>query len=340
VSSIRSVDLVIPVFNEEANLPTLLERLQSDLASMTIPWRVIFVDDGSRDRSWEILTQAARRDSRVLGVRLGRNYGQHAAIFAGFAQCEADAVVTLDADLQNPPAEIPRLIEALDEGFDVAGGWRRVRHDNAFRRLASFMMNRLISKTTGVPLRDYGCMLRAYRIDIVRLMRESGETSSYIPALAHCFTDRMTEIPVAHAERAEGESRYSVFGLVSLLLDLLTGFSMFPLRMLSTLGFAAACVGIAFALFLLVMRLTLGSGWAAEGVITLFAPLFVFLGAQFIALGLLGEYIGRIYNEVRRRPQYVVRNVIGGLDRKAPAKTPRGLPETPRTQGLSPWSGS
>jgi undecaprenyl-phosphate 4-deoxy-4-formamido-L-arabinose transferase len=318
LSAIRSLDLVIPVFDEAANLPLLLARLRSDLASLPIPWRAILVDDGSRDDSWRILADAAAQDRRILAIRLGRNCGQHAAIFAGFARCEADAVVTLDADLQNPPAEIPRLVAMLDEGYDVVGGWRQERHDSAFRRVASQVMNRLVSLATGVPLRDYGCMLRAYRIEIVRQMRECGELSTYVPALALRFTDRIAEIPVAHAERASGSSRYSVAGLVALLFDLLTGFSMLPLRALSVFGFGMATLGVAFGVLLLVMRLAFGSAWAAEGVFTLFALLFVFIGAQFLALGLLGEYIGRIYNEVRRRPQYVVRTQVGGAVRERP----------------------
>ena len=311
MSEIRSIDLVIPVYNEEGNLPALLACLREDLAGLAISWHAVFVDDGSTDASWEILAAEAECDARVIAIRLGRNYGQHAAIFAGFARCEADAVVTLDADLQNPPSEIPRLIEALEKGFDVVGGWRQHRQDKVLRRVASRWMNRLVSRATGVKLRDYGCMLRAYRIDVVRMMRESGEISSYIPALAHCFTDRMTEIPVAHAERAAGRSRYSVPKLVGLFMDLLTGFSMLPLRALSIFGFGMAGAGMAFGGLLVGMRLLLGASWAAEGVFTLFAVLFVFIGAQFLAFGLLGEYIGRIYNEVRQRPRYVVRSEVG-----------------------------
>jgi undecaprenyl-phosphate 4-deoxy-4-formamido-L-arabinose transferase len=311
MSEIRSIDLVIPVYNEEANIPLLLDRLKADLEPLSANWRVIFVDDGSRDRSWELISEAANSNARILGIRLGRNYGQHAAIFAGFARCDADAVVTLDADLQNPPSEIPRLLEALDQGFDVAGGWRQQRQDTLFRKFSSYWMNRLISKATGVELRDYGCMLRAYRMDVVQMMRESGEVSSYIPALAHCFTDRMTEVPVAHAERSEGESRYSFTGLIRLLLDLLTGFSMMPLRALSTFGVTMALLGVAFASLLAVLRIAFGATWAAGGVFTVFSVLFVFVGAQFLAFGLLGEYIGRIYNEVRRRPQYVIRTEVG-----------------------------
>lgn len=311
MSGIRSLDLVIPVYNEAANLPPLFERLANDLGALNASWRAIFVDDSSADRSWQLICDAAERERRILGIRLGRNYGQHAAIFAGFSRCDAEAVVTLGADLQVPPSEIPRLIETLDQGYDVVGGWRQQRRDSAFRRFASFWTNRLISGATGVPLRDYGCTLRAYRMDVVRMMSESGEISSYIPALAHCFTDRMTEIPVAHAERGEGRSRYSFPKLIGLLLDLLTGFSMFPLRALSTFGVAMALGGLGFAGLLLVLRLAFGATWAAEGVFSVFAVLFVFVGAQFLAFGLLGEYIGRIYDEVRRRPQYVIRAEVG-----------------------------
>jgi len=324
MSAIRSVELVIPVYNEEATLPHLFERLAADLATLAIPWRAIFVDDGSRDGSWPLLEQAARRDRRFTAIRLARNFGQHAAVFAGFTICSADAVVTLDADLQNPPGEIPRLIEALDAGADVVGGWREHRHDSPFRRLASLAMNRLISRATGVALRDYGCMLRAYRLEIVRLMRGSGEISSFIPALAHCFTDRVVEIPVAHAERIEGTSRYSLFGLFSLLLDLLTGFSIFSLRALSAFGIAMAALGAALGVLIVILRLALGSDWAAEGVFTLFAVLFAFVGAQFVALGILGEYLGRVYDQVRQRPRFVVRSEVQSAPEAPPARAAVG----------------
>jgi len=308
----KKIDLVIPVYNEQANLPALFERLGVDLASLPCAWRAILVDDGSQDGSWNLIAEAAAKDHHFYGLRLSRNYGQHAAIFAGFSRCEADAVVTLDADLQNPPAEITKLVAKFNEGYDVVGGWRRKREDNPLRRGASFLMNRVVSFATGVPLHDYGCMLRLYSMDVVRLMRDCGELSSFIPALAQCFTRRTVEIPVEHAERSEGKSRYSFAKLTGLLLDLLTGFSMMPLRSLSVIGFVIAGCGIAFGLLLLALRLVYGAEWAVGGVFTLFAILFFFVGAQFVAFGILGEYIGRIYNEVRGRPQYIVHEEIGG----------------------------
>jgi undecaprenyl-phosphate 4-deoxy-4-formamido-L-arabinose transferase len=312
LSKIRSVDVVVPVYNEVANLSALIDEVKARLNPLELRWRLILVDDGSRDNSWQLISTIAANEPNTVGLHLGRNYGQHAAILAGFSRCEADAVVTLDADLQNPPAEIPRLLAKLDEGYDVAGGWRTQRRDSLFRRVASQWMNRLVSLATGVELRDYGCMLRAYRIEVVRLMRDSGEISSFIPALANCFTDRIIEIPVEHAERRKGRSRYSTRKLIQLLLDLVTGFSMLPLRVLSLFGFFLALVGLAFGMLLLGTRLLFGSEWAAGGVFTVFAVLFFFVGAQFLAFGLLGEYIGRIYNEVRRRPQYVIRDSTDG----------------------------
>lgn len=321
MNPIRSVDLVIPVYNEEAGLLDLFARLRMDMATLERPWRVICVDDGSRDRSWQILAQTVAKDERFLAVRLARNYGQHAAVLAGMERAQADAVVTLDADLQNPPSEIAKLLSKLEEGFDVAGGWRSDRQDSFLRRRCSGLMNRLISRVTGISLKDYGCMLRAYRIGVVHRMSEGGEISSFVPALAHCYTDRIAELPVAHEERKAGKSRYSLFRLVLLFMDLLTGYSMWPLRVLSFVGGILALGGIAFGFVLFALRLLLGRDWAVQGVFTLFAVLFFLVGAQFLALGLLGEYIGRIYNEVRNRPRAVVREVAGA---GVPEAVPQG----------------
>jgi len=218
--------------------------------------------------------------------------------------------VTLDADLQNPPEEIPALLRKIDEGFDVVGGRRVDRRDTAFRRMASWVTNGAMARAIGVDLHDFGCMLRAYRRDVVDGMRSCPERSSFIPALACQFARRPIEIPVEHAERRAGSSKYSILRLLRLQADLVTGFSSIPLRALSVFGIAISALSAAFGAFLFAMRLWRGSEWAAYGVFTLFAVLFFFVGAQFFALGVLGEYVGRIYNEVRRRPRSVIKETI------------------------------
>jgi undecaprenyl-phosphate 4-deoxy-4-formamido-L-arabinose transferase len=219
-------------------------------------------------------------------------------------------IVTMDADLQNPPEEVPKLVAKIEEGFDVVGGWRQGRMDNdsLFRTLPSKIVNAVTRKTTGVKLHDYGCMLRAYRREIVDAMLQCKERSSFIPALANSFAKRITEVPVAHAERAAGDSKYGFWKLINLQFDLLTSFSLLPLQMLSVLGVVVSALGIGFGVILLVYRILHPEG-AAQGVFTLFAVLFFFVGAQFLAFGLLGEYIGRIYQEVRDRPRYVIKKL-------------------------------
>ncbi len=301
------VSLVIPVYNEEANLPALWARLVPVLDGMGRTSEVVFVDDGSADRSLEVLTQLGAKDPRVRVVEFNRNYGQHAAVFAGLEHSRGDVVVTLDADLQNPPEEIPTLLAKIDEGFEVVGGVRRQRRDNIFRKMASRAVNRLMWKMTGVKISDYGCMLRAYRREIVDHVTGCSEISSFIPALANSFAKRVAEVEVRHEERHEGRSRYNVFRLVSLMFDLVTGFSMVPIRWLTYFGLMVSVLGLGFSLFLLIRRLIVGP--EVEGVFTLFAILFFFVGAQFLAFGLLGEYIGRIYGEARRRPRFVIRKL-------------------------------
>jgi len=303
--------VVVPVYDEAANLDELISRTLSACRGIGRAFEFILVDDGSSDESAAMILAAAEREPEVVAVVLNRNYGQHAAVFAGFEQCRGEVVVTLDADLQNPPEEIPRLLAEMDRGLDVVGTVRGHRRDSFFRRFASSLVNRMVQKSTGVKMHDYGCMLRAYRKHIVSAMLQCGERSTFIPILANAFARETSEIEVGHAARAHGESKYSLMGLVALQFDLLTSMSTFPLRLLSVVGSLIACGGIGFGILLLVLRLVYGAGWAAEGVFTLFALLFVFIGAQFVAMGLLGEYIGRIYHDVRARPRYFVQEVRG-----------------------------
>ena len=215
----------------------------------------------------------------VVGVFLNRNYGQHAAVIAGFEQSKGDIIITLDADLQNPPEEIPRLVDAIDKGYDVVGTVRRHRRDSLFRRVASAVINKGVQKATGVMMHDYGCMLRAYRRHIVEAMLTCREHSTFIPILANSFARTTTEIDVKHEARKQGESKYNLMKLAMLQFDLLTSMTTFPLRVLSILGGIISVAGIGFGVFLLIMRIYYGAEWAAEGVFTLFAVLFIFVGA-------------------------------------------------------------
>lgn len=309
------VSIVVPVFNESANLASLWSRLKPVLDGLDRPWETVFVDDGSRDDSLAILREiAADEEGRVRVVELARNFGQHSAILAGFKQSRGEVVVTLDADLQNPPEEIPRLIAAIDEGNDVVGGWREERHDQAYRRYASRLHNQLTSLIVGVPMHDYGCMLRAYRRHIVDTVVDCDEKAAFVPALANTFAKRVAEIPVSHDDRAGGESKYNVFSLVKLSLNLITGFSLIPIQMLSVTGIGISVLSVTMAMVLLAHRLIYGP--QEEGALwTVSAVLFFLVGLIFLAIGLLGEYVGRIYLEVRRRPTYIVRRVYSP-DRK------------------------
>jgi len=256
----------------------------------------------------------------VRVVELARNFGQHSAILAGFRQSRGEIVVTLDADLQNPPEEIPRLLAAIDEGNDVVGGWREERHDQAYRRYASRLQNRLTSIVVGVPMHDYGCMLRAYRRHIVDTVVDCDEKAAFVPALANTFAKRVAEIPVGHDNRASGESKYNLFSLAKLSLNLITGFSLIPIQMLSMTGIGISLLATMMAVVLLGHRVIYGP--QEEGALwTLFAVLFFFIGMIFLALGLIGEYAGRIYIEVRRRPTYIVRAVHGVDGKPADSQT-------------------
>lgn len=307
----EKISVVIPVFNEQDSLPELLRRTRDVCDSLAMDYEILLVDDGSNDNSAVLLTSAASEpESKIVAVLLNRNYGQHSAIMAGFSHASGDLVVTLDADLQNPPEEIPRLVSMAASGYDVVGTVREQRQDSWFRKYASRLINNLIQRTTGKMMGDYGCMLRAYRRHIVEAMLHCNERSTFIPILANTFARQTIEIPVQHAERDFGDSKYSFMKLINLMYDLVTCLTTTPLRLLSVFGSIIALSGFAIASLLLVLRLFLGPQWSAQGVFTLFAVLFIFIGAQFVAMGLLGEYIGRIYNDVRARPRYFIQSVI------------------------------
>lgn len=322
---LQKISVVIPVYNEEESLPELVRRTSAACSTLGLNFEILLVDDGSSDRSAQMIADAADMPgSHVVGVLLNRNYGQHSAIMAGFAHVSGDLIITLDADLQNPPEEIPALVKAAQQGYDVVGTVRQNRQDSWFRKRASRAINQLIQRVTGKAMGDYGCMLRAYRRHIVDAMLNCHERSTFIPILANTFARRTIELPVAHAEREFGDSKYSVMKLINLMYDLVTCLTTTPLRLLSIAGSLIALAGFAFSIVLVILRLFFGAGWAGDGLFMLFAVLFIFVGAQFIGMGLLGEYIGRIYNDVRARPRYFIQRVIH----------PRQ--ETPQVQEIKP----
>lgn len=308
------ISIVIPVYNEEGNLENLFSRLYPVMRGIAKPFEIIFTDDGSRDRSLAILKQKVQEHPEVRVVEFNGNFGQHMAIMAAFEVSLGEIVITLDADLQNPPEEIPKLVAEIEKGHDVVGSIRQKRQDTFFRKTASLMVNIATRKMTGMQMTDYGCMLRAYHRNVIDNINQCQEASTFIPALAQTFASSPSEVEVAHAERVEGESKYSLYKLIRLNFDLMTGFSVVPLQLFALLGVVTALSSLAFAVFLLVRRFLVGS--EVEGVFTLFAILFFFIGITIFGIGIVGEYVGRIYQEVRRRPRYVVRKVHGTADGK------------------------
>lgn len=307
------LSVVIPVYNEEAGLQVLFDRLYPALDSLGRSYEVIFTNDGSTDRSAALLREQFQKRPDVTRVILfNGNYGQHMAIMAGFERTRGERVVTLDADLQNPPEEIGALMAEMDKGFDYVGTIRRKRQDVFWRRWASRAMNRSREKLTHIKMTDQGCMLRAYSREIISAINQSSEVSTYIPALAYSFSHNPTEIEVAHEERAAGESKYSLYKLIRLNFDLVTGFSVVPLQLFSFLGIAISLLSFAFVVFLAIRRLIVGP--EAEGLFTLFGIAFFLIGITLFGIGLLGEYIGRIYQQVRDRPRYLVQAVLEKLE--------------------------
>jgi undecaprenyl-phosphate 4-deoxy-4-formamido-L-arabinose transferase len=306
------LSVVIPVYNEEAGLQALFDRLYPALDKLGIGFEIIFVNDGSRDRSAAILReQFAKRPDVTRVILFNGNYGQHTAIVAGFEHCRGERVVTLDADLQNPPEDIGRLLAAMDAGHDYVGGVRRTREDSWWRHVASVTMNRVRERITRIKMTDQGCMLRAYSRDIVRAIAASREVSTYIPALAYTFAFNPTEIEVGHAERAAGESKYSLYKLIRLNFDLITGFSLVPLQLFSMFGMLVSAGALVTYLIVIVNRLVL-SGWR-EGMSTLWDRdilAFFLIGMLLFGLGLIGEYVGRIYQQVRERPRFMIKAVL------------------------------
>lgn len=303
------LSVIIPVYNEQEMLPALFARLYPALDALGVTYEVLLINDGSRDRSAALLKDQFQARPDVTRVILfTANCGQHTAIMAGFAYCRGERVVTLDADLQNPPEEIAKLLAAMDQGHDYVGSIRQTREDSLWRHLASRLMNRLRERITQIKMTDQGCMLRAYSRSIVKAIAATREVSTYIPALAYTFAANPTEVVVAHAERAAGQSKYPLYKLIRLNFDLVTGFSLAPLQLFSLVGIVLALASAAFVAYLMLRRLIVGP--EAEGLFTLFGLNFLLIGILLFGIGLLGEYVGRIYQQVRERPRFTIQAIL------------------------------
>lgn len=320
------LSIVIPVYNEESNLENLYQRLTNVLDGIGKPYEILLTNDGSKDNSAAMLnTLYHRRPNQIRVVHFNGNYGQHMAIMAGLERVRGEVIITMDADLQNPPEEIPKLLHAIEKGHDVVGGCRQKRQDSKWRLLVSRLHNTMRAWITPrIKMTDEGCMLRAYRRQIVDLMVLSGESSTFIPALALSYAANPTEVPVAHAPRTAGQSNYNFYGLIRYNFDLVTGFSLVPLQILTLLGMLVSTLSTLFFIYVATKRFFAGS--ELDDITSFFAIAYLIGGLLLMGIGIVGEYIGRIYQEVRRRPRFVIREILESF----------GNQEMPDTKSIEP----
>lgn len=308
-TDLLQVSIVIPVYNEEAVLAALFDRLYPAMDNLNVSYEIIFINDGSKDRSLSLLSEQFNKRPDVTRIILfNGNFGQHRAVMAGFAHTRGQRIITLDADLQNPPEEIGNLLAEMDKGYDYVGTIRRQRNDSMWRDYASRTMNKLRERISEIRITDQGCMLRAYSRSIIDLINLSQEVYTFIPALAYSYAQNPTEIVVGHEERFAGKSKYSIYSLIRLNFDLMTGFSIVPLQIFSMIGIAVSVLSALLFFVLAARRLWIGP--EEGGLFTLFALAFFLIGVALFGIGILGEYIGRIYQQVRQRPRYQILTVI------------------------------
>jgi glycosyltransferase involved in cell wall biosynthesis len=312
---LMTVSMVIPLFNEEDNVKTLHERLTNVFTRLGVDYEVIYVDDGSTDRTLPLLEEIQQGDPRVIALSLRRNFGQTAAFAAGFDFARGDVVVTMDGDLQNDPDDIPKFLDLIQDN-DLVSGWRKKRKDHFFsRRLPSILANWLISKVTGVKLHDYGCSLKAYRRDVIKNLKLYGEMHRFIPAVASWYGVRIAEVETVHHQRMRGKSKYGLSRTIKVVLDLITvkflqSFSTKPLQFFGTIGIAGGFIGFLILLYLSIEKIIFSRQIGGRPLLLLGA-LLVIVGIQFIGMGLLGEMIVRVYHESQRKPIYAIKKVIG-----------------------------
>ena len=310
-----TLSVIIPLYNEEENLPLLYEKLKEYLESLKKEYEILFVDDGSADRTLSILEEIQAKDNRVVVLSLRRNFGQTAAFAAGFDFARGDIVVTMDGDLQNDPADISKLLELIKD-HDLVSGWRKKRKDPFFsRRLPSLVANWLISKVTGVKLHDYGCSLKAYRRDVIKNLKLYGEMHRFIPAVASWYGVRIAEVEVAHHPRLKGKSKYGISRTLKVVLDLITvkflqSFSTKPIQFFGPIGVVCGFLGFLISLYLAIDKIFLGHQIGGRPLLLLGA-LMIIVGIQLIGMGLLGEMLVRVYHESQRKPTYVIKKILG-----------------------------
>lgn len=310
-----TLSVVIPVYNEQENIRLLYEKLKESLDPLNIEYEILFIDDGSTDRTLSILEEIQAKDNKLVVLSLRRNFGQTAAFAAGFDFSRGDVVVTMDGDLQNDPADIPKLLDLIKEN-DLVSGWRKKRKDPFFtRRLPSMAANWLISNVTGVKLHDYGCSLKAYRRDVIKNLKLYGEMHRFIPAVASWYGVRVAEVETIHHPRMHGKSKYGISRTVKVVLDLITvkflqSFSTKPIQFFGPVGIASGLLGFLVLLYLSIDKLFFGRDIGARPLLLLGA-LLVIVGIQLIGMGLIGEMLVRVYHESQRKPIYVIKKILG-----------------------------
>jgi len=308
------ISVVVPVYNEEDSLPLLYERLKAVMNTLNNSYELIFIDDGSTDKSWEVLSHLRKRDEHLKIIRFTRNFGQTAAMAAGFAQAEGEIVIAMDADLQNDPADIPEFLSKIKEGYDLVSGWRKNRQDDTIKRkIPSKIANWLIGKITGVKIHDYGCSLKAYRSWVIKNISLYGEMHRFIPALAAFIGAKITEIPVRHHPRQFGKTKYGLSRTFKVILDLITvkfllSYSTKPLHFFGLPGVISTLIGLGICLYLTCLKFFYHVHLAGRPLLLL-GILLIFIGIQFISLGLIAELIIRTYHETQKKPIYVIREI-------------------------------
>jgi glycosyltransferase involved in cell wall biosynthesis len=310
-----TLSVIIPLYNEEENIPTLHEKLKESLDPLEKEYEILFIDDGSTDKTLSILEEIQAKDTRVIVLSLRRNFGQTAAFAAGFDFARGDIVVTMDGDLQNDPADIPKFLELIKD-HDLVSGWRKKRKDPFFRRrIPSLLANWLISRVTGVKLHDYGCSLKAYRRDVIKNLKLYGEMHRFIPAVASWYGVRVAEVEVAHHPRLKGSSKYGISRTIKVVLDLITvkflqSFSTKPIQFFGPIGILCGFLGFLISLYLSIDKIISGRNIGGRPLLLLGA-LLIIVGIQLIGMGLLGEMLVRVYHESQRKPIYVIKKILG-----------------------------